>query len=122
MDSMCIIDRRCVRWGYATLTAPLFAACAEISDHHITSAPLSRLGQHFEITVLATEHSDCRIRARLPEPYSAGAWIDTRNSAIHAARLAATACCAHPSVSAIEDWMAGFAAWEISFRCHDLAF
>lgn len=66
---------------------------------------------------MATTPQDCRIRARLPEPYSAGAWIEVRNSAVHTAQIAAQACCPQPRVAKIKDWMAGFAAWEIRFTC-----
>lgn len=67
--------------------------------------------------VVASTAPDCRIRTRLPEPYSAGAWIDVRNSAVHAALIAAQQCCPEPEVAEISDWMAGFAAWEIRFTC-----
>ena len=64
---------------------------------------------------MATTPQDCRIRARLPEPYSAGAWIEVRNSAVHTAQIAAQACCPQPRVAKIKDCLAGFAAWEIRF-------
>ena len=66
---------------------------------------------------MATTPQDCRIRARLPEPYSAGAWIEVRNSAVHTAKIAAQACYPQPRVAKIKDWMAGFAAWETRFTC-----
>lgn len=99
------------------LAGLLLPACGPAPERHIAAAPLTRYGQVFEITVVASTAQDCRIRSRLPEPYSAGAWIDVRNSAVHAARIAAETCCARPRVDRISDWMAGFAAWEIRFTC-----
>ncbi len=101
----------------ALVSSLLLAACAAAPERQITAAPLTRYGQAFEIKVLAASAQDCVVRARLPGPYSASAWIEIRNSAVHAAQRAATACCAQPQVAKVEDWMAGFAAWEIRFRC-----
>jgi hypothetical protein len=95
----------------------LLPGCASAPARQITAAPLTRYGQAFETTVIAATTEDCVVRTRLPEPYSASAWIEIRNSAVHAALNAATACCAQPRVLRIEDWMAGFAAWEIRFSC-----
>lgn len=95
----------------------LLPGCGAAPERHITAAPLTRYGQVFEITVVASTARDCRIRTRLPEPFSAGAWIEVRNSAVHAARIAAQNCCTEPRVAEIADWMAGFAAWEVRFTC-----
>lgn len=98
-------------------TLALLAACRSLPERHITAAPLTRYGQGFEVTVLAATPLDCRVRTRLPAPYSLGAWIGIRNSAVHAARRAALSCCAEPRVLRVSDWMAGFAAWEVTFEC-----
>jgi hypothetical protein len=91
--------------------------CGSHLERQITAAPLSRYGQAFEVTVLTASAAHCRIRTRLPAPYSAAAWIEIRNSAVHAARQAARICCATPRVAHVADWMAGFAAWEVTFVC-----
>lgn len=76
-----------------------------------------RHGQTFEISAVALAPEDCRVRARLPEPWSFAAWIDVRRAAVAAATRTAGACCAAPRPVQVADWMAGFAAWEITFSC-----
>ncbi len=105
-----------LRWS-AILVSLLLPGCVAAPERQITAASLTRYGQPFEVTVLAATTQACIVRARLPEPYSASAWIEIRNSAVHAAQKAAVACCRQPRVAKIEDWMAGFAAWEIRFSC-----
>jgi hypothetical protein len=70
-----------------------------------------------EISARVLTAQDCRVRARLPEPWSFAAWIDVRRAAVAAATHAARACCAAPHPVKVSDWMAGFAAWEITYAC-----
>lgn len=98
-------------------TAALCAGCVRAPDRHIAAAPLNRLGQSYEVLPLAVGRDDCRFRTRLDGPTAVDAWIGIRNSAVHAAARAAVACCRTPRVARISDWMAGFAAWEVTFDC-----
>lgn len=103
--------------GFATLPG----CGTPVAHPHPAASPPAvtggRHGQPFEVTAVALRPDDCRVRARLPEPWSFGAWIDVRRAAVHAATPAARACCATPVVGQVSDWMAGFAAWEITFTC-----
>jgi len=70
--------------------------------------------------MVAATAIDQRYRVRMPEPWSNSAWIDVRNDAVKAVLTVAAAQCANPTVTNISDWMAGFAAWEVSVRCDAL--
>ncbi|MSR13570.1 MAG: hypothetical protein EXR86_03200 [Gammaproteobacteria bacterium] len=75
------------------------------------------LGQPYSVTVRDHSPDACRVQVRLPEPFSYGAWSGVRNAAIRVAANAAIACCATPQVELVSDWTAGFAAYEVAFRC-----
>lgn len=95
----------------------LIVSLALLSRCMPAAAQPAVLGQPFETEVLQITTGGCQVRVRLPEPYSYGAWIDVRNEAIRAATRAASACCSNPQVQKISDWMAGFAAYAVDFRC-----
>ena len=101
-----------IRWAFAAMG--LLGWATVVATEH--RAP-TRFGQHFEVTQLSATDGLQRFHVRLPAPWSASAWIDVRNAAITAAALTAAATCKAPTPIRISDWMAGFAAWEVTFSC-----
>ena len=100
------------RWAVAVAGLLGWAAVLAAEHHHPT-----RFGQHFEVTQLSAADGLRGFHVRLPSPWAASAWIEVRNAAITAAAPTAQATCPRPTPLRISDWMAGFAAWEVTFRC-----
>lgn len=100
------------RWAFAASGLLGWAAVLGAEQH----AP-ARFGQHFEVTQLSSVDGLQRFHVRLPAPWSASAWTDVRNAAITAAARTAQPTCSAPTPIRVSDWMAGFAAWEVTFRC-----